>query len=505
MRFCVLCRLGLLLAWLGVAAEGVAAQGPAYRERWGYLHLERRRAEVFDELRGRSDREVSEVAALLAADDGGVPFRPVARALASLRGCEADAAFQLRCALGLFVLPEVVDPDGKQAACRAANFSVTLPFSLPPAGKMTFELEVTDPVGERVLLERLTEKTQVDDVRLAQAKVTVPCDELADGAYEVELRALFDGEGPRPTDPTLRWTFHVLRGYQERAELAMGEAVVARKDLAPLPRALLDGCAAAVSRAYTGEAFAVRSDAVADLARLELCLQNLAGERAALDGMTGVVPTGLPFQEDFLPCLLRAHPDGGARPTVVFASGAPAYGIGARRPASPLRRSGAWQLRELGAFGVEDGWNVCALASPGGGRPYAAAVRGALAALPEVLPSDGVKPVLVCDREAAAVVGIQLAQLRPLISGLVLIGAGAVPARALPALEGLPVRVVKLAGYPASAAVDRLIAYLDAQGEGDRRRFDLELLHERATPWPYGPAWSSAELQVFARRCFASR
>lgn len=504
MRTRTLPHFGRCVVALAVAAAA-AAQGPAYRERWGYLHLERRRAELFDELRGRDDADVRAVAQLLVEDDGGVPFVPVADALAYLRGREPDAAFRLRCALGLFVLPEVVDPDGKQPACRSANFSVTLPFTLPSAGQMSFELVVTDAGGERVRSERLTEKTDVQDVRLAQARVRLSCEDLADGAYEVELRTRFDGDGPRPGDPTLRWRFHVLRGYQERAELAMGQAVAVRGDLAPTPRALLDGCAAQVSRAYTGEAFAVRSDAVADLVRLERCLQNLAEERPALAGLGGVVPTGLPFGESFLPCLLRRHPDGGARPTVVFATGAPAYGVGARRPASPLSRSGEWTMRELGDFGLEDGWNVCVLDSPGGGRAYAAALRGALAALPEVLPTDGSRPLLVCDREAAAVVGMQLAKLRPSLSGVVLIGAGAVPAPVLGALEGLPVRAVKLSGYPASVTIDRLLAYLDAQGPARREAIDLELLHERPTPWPYGPARSLAELRAFARRCFEAR
>ena len=494
-----------LLACLVTAAGSASAQGPAYRERWGYLHLERRRAELFDELAGRSEADVRAVAELLAASDGGVPFVPVANALAFLRGCEPDAAFQLRCALGLFVLPEVVDPDGKQPACRVANFSVMLPFSLPPAGRITFEVSISKPSGERIHVESLSDKTDLEDVRLAQARLAFPCDDLADGAYEVELRTLLDGAGPRAADPGLRWTFHVLRGYQERAELAMGGAVAVRADLDPLRRALLDGCAAEVSRAYTGEAFAVRSDAVQDLLRLERCLQNLAEDRPPLSGLRGVVPTGLPFGDSFQPCLLRAHPDGGPRPTVVFAPGAPAYGIGARRPASPPFRSGAWLSRELGAFGLEDGWNVCVLGSPGGGRPYAAAVRGVLESLPALLATDGPKPVLVCDREAAAVVGIQLAKLRPLVSGVVLIGAGAIPAPTLRALEGLPVRTLKLSGYPASVAIDRLMDYVAGQAQNERDGLDLELLHERPTPWPYGAASSAAELRAFARRCFEAR
>ena len=343
-----------LLACLVTAAGSASAQGPAYRERWGYLHLERRRAELFDELAGRSEADVRAVAELLAASDGGVPFVPVANALAFLRGCEPDAAFQLRCALGLFVLPEVVDPRGKQPACRVANFSVMLPFSLPPAGRMTFELSISKSSGERIHVEELSDKTDLEDVRLAQARLAFPCDDLADGAYEVELRTLLDGAGPRAADPGLRWTFHVLRGYQERAELAMGGAVAVRADLDPLRRALLDGCAAEVSRAYTGEAFAVQSDAVQDLLRVERCLENVSEDRPPLSGMGGVVPTGLPFGDSFQPCLLCAHPDGGPRPTssAVVVEREPANARASRSagilglPHTPRARA-AWSSRSV--------------------------------------------------------------------------------------------------------------------------------------------------------------
>ena len=493
--------LSLALSACFVVADA-AAQGPVYRERWGYLHLERRRAELLSELRGRDEDTVTKVAALLVEDDRGVPFSPVSSALAHLRGVEADAKFRLRCALGLFVLPEVVDPDGLQPACRSANFSVNLPFAMASAGEMSFDVVVRDAAGDRVFERRLQHKTGIDDVRLAQTKVTVPCAEWPDGAYEVELRTLIDGDEPREQDPGLRWTFHVLRGYQKRAELAMGAAVARRADLEPLPRALLDGFAARVSRAYTGEAFAVQSDAVADLLRLERCLQNLEAERAPLDGMVGVIPTALPDGSQMQPCLLRAAASEEPRPTVVFATGSPSYGVGARRPSGPPAREADWLLPELGDFGVAERWNVVALDSPGGGRAYAASVRAALEALPGILPSGAHKPLLVCDREAAAVVAMQLPQLREQIAGVVLIGGGAIPSRALERLGGLPIRYVRLAGYPASAAIERLQAFVASRGEQQFRALDLALLHKRALPWPFGAAASLVELRAFARELF---
>lgn len=490
---------------LGSFVGAASAQGPAYRERWGYLHLERRRAEVFDELKGRDEPARKAVGTLLAADDGGVPFRPVAAAMAFLRGVEADAAFQLRCALGLFVLPEVVDPEGAQAACRAANFSVHLPFTLPAAGDLAFEFTVRDATGELVDRQLLTEKTGMDDVRLSQAKVSVPGAKLSDGAYEVSLRTLLDGVEPRPHDPTLRWTFHVLRGYQARAERAMGAAAALREGLAPLPRAMLDGFTAHVSRVYTGEAFAVRSDAVAELLRLERCLQNLAAERAPADGMPGVLPTALPGAAEAQPCLLRACGTREGRPTVVFATGAPSFGIGARRPSSPLVRDARWLNREIGDFGRAAGWNLALFDSPGGGRAYGANLLSALRELPRVLPSDGSKPLLVCDREAAAVVGIQLAKFRPWISGVVLVGACVVPAPALAALEGLPVRVVELAGYPGSGGIRRMMAYLESRPDDQRQQLQIERLHARPTAWPFGVALSLVEIQAFGEQLFAPR
>jgi hypothetical protein len=496
--------LGLTML-LGVTTSMASAQGPVYRERWGYLHLEHRRAQVFDELQGRSDADVQKVAALLVEDDGGVPFVPVANALAYLRGVESDAAFRLRTTLGLFVLPEVVDPDGSQEACRAANFSVNLPFALPEAGAMTFRIVVRDADGAQVFEKLLTHKTAIADVRLAQAEVSVPCSELADGTYQVELQTRFDGSEPGEHDPTLRWPFHVLRGYQRRAELAMGKAVELRKDLEPLPRALLDGFASQVSRAYTGEAFAVRSDAVDDLLRLEQCLANFAADRAPLHGMRGVVPTGLPHGDITQSCLLRLAPDGKPQPTVVFATGCPTYDVTARRPAAPPVREGHWLLRELGDFGRAQGWNVAVFDSPGGGRPYPAALLSSIQALPEVLPSGGRKPLLVCDREAAAVVAMQLSRFAPHVSGVVLIGGGAMPIQVLDKLDGLPVRFVSLDGYPASKSIDRLMTFVESRSEQQNEGLDLGRLHERPTPWLYGPAWSRPELTTFATRLFHQR
>ena len=61
---------------------------------------------------------------------------------------------------------------------------------------------------------------------------------------------------------------------------------------------------------------------------------------------------------------------------------------------------------------------------------------------------------------------------------------------------------MRLAGYPVSAAIERLQAYVDSRAEQQFRALDLALLHERALPWPFGAAASLVELRAFARELF---
>jgi hypothetical protein len=222
-----------------------------------------------------------------------------------------------------------------------------------------------------------------------------------------------------------------------------------------------------------------------------------------LAGMTGPIATALPGGESgALPCLLRDEPDGAeARPLVVFAAATPAYDAGAHRPTAPAARTPAWLVPELGGFAAGRKWRVAFLASPGGGRPYVESLRASLAALEQLLPTGGPKPLLVCDREAAGVVGLGIAKIAPLVCGLVFVGGGAMPEPALDALDGVPVRLVRLAGHPGTAAVDRLLAWLaDHAAPG---RFDVRLLHERALPWLFGVALSLPEIEAFAAARFA--
>jgi hypothetical protein len=496
--------LGLVIA-TSMAPASACAQGPVYRERWGYLHLENRRAEVFRELRGRSENDVAKVAEMLVAPDLGLPFVPVAKALAFLRGVEADDAFVMRASLGAYVLPEVVDPDTSHATCQSANFTVFLPSVMTSPSAMTFVLTVSNAAGEEVWSQLIERNCSVADLRMAQCSVSASGADLPDGAYEVELRALFDGKAPREHDPKLDWTFYVLRGYQRRAEAAMTNAITSRDELEPQSRALLDGLAAQVSRAYVGEAFAVRSEAVRDLELLEAAIANLAAKRSPLAAMTGNVATALPAGDIIQPCVLRMAQDSSPHPMVVFATGSPSYDTGSRRPTAPEMRESNWLLQELASFGIAEKWHIATLDSPGGGRPYAKALLAAIQALPKVLPTGGTKPLLVCDREAAAVVGIQFTKFQPHISGVVFVGGGAMPGSALAKLGSFPVRYVSLAGYPGSAVVDRTLAHLQGLREQGKSAPDVALLHDRREPWMFGVSLSLPELREFAVQVFGKR
>lgn len=480
-----------------------AAQGVATRESWGYLHLEARRAEVRRELAGRDDADHAVVARVLAKPDDGVPFARVADALAYLRGVDADAAFVLRATMGAFVLPEVVDPDGANEACRALHVSPFLPFALPFPAPVTFAVEARDASGALRWTGVIALHTEERDVRMARPTIDVPCEELADGAYELTVRTLLGDQPPRPTDPVVRWTFHVLRGYQQRAEAALA-AAAARAGGDGLDAAIVLGAAERVRAAYTGGAFAVQSDAARDLAALERALANVAAGKPTTDGLVGDVSLALPLAGGALPCVLRRSAGEGRRPLVVVAAGAPAYDPKVNRPAVPAVRDPRWTADELRDLGVADGWHVAFLASPGGGRDYAAALAAALPWLAAATDAAPGKVALVAEREAAAVAGLALARLRPHLGAAALFGVGALMAPAMVAGDGMPLAYAPVDGLDA-AVLQRTIDFAAARRAKGEPAPVAEWLPSAPMPWPFGLAVARAPLAAFLGRAFAGK
>lgn len=494
---------GLALTVAGAAAAPAAAQGLVYRERWGYLHLEHRRAELAHELAGRGADDVAAVAQLVAGPDGGVPFAPVARALARLRGVAADDAFLLRAMLAAYVLPEVCDPDGANEVCRATNVSLFLPFPCSWSGRIAFDLEARDAAGDVVWSARIDQHTELADLSLARPHVAIPGERLPDGRYQLRVRTSIGDAGPRAGDPELRWPFHVLRGYQARAEAALAGAATAAAGLRPAAQAVLAGSSAQVARAYRGEAFAVASEGATDLLRLERMLANVAEGRDPADGVAGALPLQLPVDGGPpLGAVLRRATDAdgaGVRGRlVVVAPGAPAYDLTGLRPSAPANRDPGWSAHELEGLGAATGWHVVFLESPGGGRDYAAALRAALALLPAVVDTEG-PPLLVCEREAAVIAALRLRELQAGLAGLVLVGTGGVPGPVLRDLGPLPVRLAPLHGVGGDALA-RTVAYA-ATLRADGWTGDVDWLGTAPMPWTHGlGAWRS-ELAAFGASC----
>jgi hypothetical protein len=486
----------------GAFAASAAAQGPVYRERWGWLHLERRRSELLEEIATRAPADREQVARILAEPAVGAPFPPVAKALANARGVTADESFVLRSAISVYVLPEVADPNATKEVCRCTNLSVFLPFSLPAPGVLAFDVEVQDDKGAKVWDTRIEQNTKVEDLRMAQAVAVVPAAELADGAYRVHVRTLIDGQQPRASDPALSWRFHVLRGYQARCEGAVRDVRSLAGKLEQPQRALLSGLEAPVLRAYYGEAFEVDSNAVVELQRLELALKNLAEQKPVLAGMSGEVLTALPsLGADPLPCVLRL-PGRKERPLVVFCPGAPAYDLTAYRPTAPATRGPVWTAHELRQFAAQRDWNVAFLDSPGGGRNYMPDVCSGIAALRELLHCGDQPVVLVCDREAATIASFHVERLRELVSGLVLVGGGALQAKALDGLGSLAVRLALLHGYPAAEGLRRTLDHIARLRTEHTWNGDVERLAAHEPPWPMGLPLLAEDIERFAAQVF---
>src|SRR5262249_48949960 len=141
----------------------------------------------------------------LVADSGSTPYQAAARALARLRGVDADDAFVLRACLGAFVLPEVVDPTASRAECHALHLSLQLPHVLPIPGEIEFEAAAFDGAGECVHRERFGKGQRLEDLRMAYTAHEVPAGELPDGRYRVRVALCLDGQPPRASDPVLEY------------------------------------------------------------------------------------------------------------------------------------------------------------------------------------------------------------------------------------------------------------------------------------------------------------
>jgi hypothetical protein len=490
---------GSLLAWFGLALAPpwLPAQGPVYRDHWAFLHLEQRRAEVLAGLPSLSAEARAAVAQAMAGPDQGVPFGQVASALAMVRGAECDPQYLMRVSLGAFVLPEVADPEATKEECRSTNVSLFLGAgtTLPAACAFTIQLRAAD--GKLVFEQAITEGTALDDLRRAKPAVRIPSAELPDGRYEVEVRTRFDEKAPPDHAPRLRWSCHVLRGYQARAEAAMAAAQQALPGLSGGARALVAAALAAVVRAYAGEAWVVTSNAVDDLVQLEGALRAVAAKQPLRVEPGHTWLTFTPADGRPLQVVVRKAPGEGPAPLLLVVGGTPSYDTTARRPLAPLTRHPGWLAAELAAFAASRPWHVAFVESPGGGRDFVPALRHGLGELRALLAIDGVG--LVAEREAAVVVGLRLHELAGELRGAVLCGAAALPMTRLGELASLPIRFLRLAGYPGSETMQQSLERLRSSPAAAGA--DIGWLVTEELPWPFGLPLAAPAMEAW----FASR
>jgi len=499
----------LLAAGLGaltLAVSPLLAQGPFYRERWADLHLELLRERVVRECAGRDDGTVANVARMLVNVDDSIPFRPAAHALAELRGVRCDDAFLLRCTVGAYVLPEIVDPDASKEECRSLHVTVLLPYVVPLPQDVRFDLEVFDKAGERRFAMDFGAGRQIEDLRMGHVHVEAPAKDLADGTYVARVSVLVDGKRPSSTDYVVEHAFHVLRGYQPRAEAVQSKILAVEAGLPMSDRALLRGLMLEVNRAYAGEAFDGASDAVADLERAERALANLAAEKPLLDGLETLLPAALPTGGDkVLPAVLhwpvRKETDP-KRPLVCVLAGAPALNTSGRRPSAPDARSARWLHRRVGDFGIGEEWPVVWIESQKPSLPYAKCLPTALEAVHERLPTDGTT-IFVAELEAA----VALCFVDPLLDsarGVVLCGAGAMSRQQLARHAKLPILGIPLTGNVSSQSLQFSALWAKEMRESGAES-GFRLAPDRTRPWIAGLASARGEIAQFVRAVAATK
>lgn len=429
-------RLACACSLLFACAAAAPAQGPLYRENWAHSHLQWRREQLLAKLDAAPAAARAKVLQLLDEPDQGLPFRNVARALALLADREFDDTWLFRAMVCGFVLPEVVDPGSSREDCRALNVSVFLPARVQPSGAALFRLVVRDTSGKVVHGAGDALPCSLDDLRLAQCLLSVPCADLPDGEYSVELVTEVAGVAQEEGDPRLVHRFAVLRGYQQRAEAATAAAARIAAEARGIAGSSLLAVAAEVNRAYSGEAPNGDAAGREDLLLLERMLERQAKGEDPLGGEPGDQLVGLPNETKRpLPAVLRRPATGKVNRLVVVAAGSPFYQADGPRPGAPSSTSPRWTARACRSFEPE-ATAVLFVESPGAMPQWGEALRMGIEAVQQSLGVEPSRTTLVVERDAAVAVCFGFAALLPRIHSLQLVNGGVLSRNALESLSG---------------------------------------------------------------------
>jgi len=427
---------------LAVALAALApGQGPLYRENWAYSHLQWRREQVLARLDAAPEADRATVLELLDEPDLGLPFRNVARALALLSDREFDDTWLFRSMVCAFVLPEVVDPGSSREDCRSLNVSVFLPARVQPSGAPSFRVVVRDTGGKVVHETPDAVPCSLDDLRLAQCPLSVPCNDLPDGEYSIEVVTEVAGAKSREGDPRLFHRFAVLRGYQQRAETAAAAAVRLASQATSLGDCSLLAVAAEVNRAYSGEAPNGDAAGREDLLLLERMLARQENGEDPLAGELGDQLVGLPSgTKRVLPAVLRRPATGNPTRLAVVVGGSPYFRADGARPGAPASTSPRWMARACRDFRPEAA-AVLFVESPGAVPMWTEALGKALEAAQRALGVEPAHTTLVVERDAAVAACFDLVSLLPRIQSLQLVNGGVLSRNALESLSGREVVV----------------------------------------------------------------
>lgn len=416
-------------------------QGPLYRENWAYSHLQWRREQLLAKLGSASEANRSRLLDVLEEPDQGLPFRNVARSLALLEDRDFGDAWLFRAMVCAFVLPEVVDPGSSREDCRLLNVSVFLPARLQPIGKASFRVVVRNTSGMVVHEGAAAVACSLDDLRLAQCLIPVPCGDLADGEYSVEVVTELAGGKAREGDPRLVHRFAVLRGYQQRAEAAIAAVARMTTEAKGLAESSLLAVAAEVNRAYSGEAPNGDAAGREDLLLLERMLARQSKGEDPLAGERGDQLVGLPTGTmRVLSGVLRRPATGSLKRLAVVVGGSPFYGADAARPGAPASTSPRWMARACRDF-CPEATAVLFVESPGAVPMWSDALGMAVEAAQRALGVEPAHTTLVVERDAAVAACFDLVSLLPRIQSLQLVNGGVLSRSALESLSGREVVV----------------------------------------------------------------